>query len=177
MFGRFQKDREGTNDRQKLLEISVREKKHLALIRAERVAYSLRMQEAKGDTKSVLSVALDGADQGAYGLPYFSQPTKSSQTIFKIRQYVVGVVIHGVGIHLYRHIDLFKRGANVTIEVLHRMLEVLHRTNGGNSVFSFYYQKNVYVTHLLYQDHYPGKCTFRWTIAGVRTKTNIFLVI
>ena len=80
---------------------------------------------------SVISIAMDGADQGAYGLPYFSQPTKDSTSMYKIRQFVVGAVIHGVGIHLYRHIDRFGRGANVTIEVLHRILEKLHSESDG----------------------------------------------
>ena len=41
--------------------------------------------------------------------------------MFKIRQFIVGVVIHGFGIHLFRHLDVFPRGSNVTIEVFHRV--------------------------------------------------------
>ena len=85
-------------------------------------------------SESVISIAMDGADQGAYGLPYFSQPTKDSTSMYKIRQFVVGAVIHGVGIHLYRHIDRFGRGANVTIEVLHQILEKLHSESDGTCI-------------------------------------------
>ena len=45
--------------------------------------------------------------------------------MFKIRQYIVGVVVHGFGIHLFRHLDVFPRGTNVTIEVFHRVFETI----------------------------------------------------
>lgn len=78
-FFRIQKRREGTNDRDTLLALSRQEKEHLQLIKAERVWYAKRMVEAKNEAQrdpsnaSVLSVAMDGADQGAYGLPFYSQ--------------------------------------------------------------------------------------------------------
>ena len=58
--------------------------------------------------------------------------------MFKIRQFVVGAVVHGVGVFLFRHLETFPRGANVTIEVLHRLFST---TTAGEKqdkyVFSF----------------------------------------
>ena len=128
---RIQRLRESTNDRQTLKELRMREKRHLDFVKAERQYYAARVAEARADVMAALSLALDGADQGAHGVPFYCQPSKTSQTIFKFRQYVVGVVTHGVGVKLYRHLSKFPRGANVTISVLHQMLLCLWRSNGG----------------------------------------------
>lgn len=64
----------GTMDRGKLGMLRKDEAAHLQLVKAERIAYAKRMREAvasNGD--DVLSIAMDGADQGVYGIPYFAQ--------------------------------------------------------------------------------------------------------
>ena len=64
----------GTMDRGKLAMLRCEEAAHLQLVKAERIAYAKRMREAvvsNGD--DVLSIAMDGADQGVYGIPYFAQ--------------------------------------------------------------------------------------------------------
>ena len=127
---RIQKARESAVDRQKLQTLRNQEKAHLDVVKRERFAYAKRVREAINNGDDVLSIALDGADQGAYGLPYFSQATKQSGRIWKARQYLVGGIVHGKGIYLFRHLDVFPRGANVTIEVLHRMLEDILRQEG-----------------------------------------------
>ena len=50
--------------------------------------------------------------------------------MFKIRQFVVGAVVHGVGVFLFRHLETFPRGANVTIEVLHRLFATIKAKKG-----------------------------------------------
>ena len=70
---KIQRAREETNDRTRLSRLLDEERDHLKLVKAERQAYARRMREAIDSDGQVLSIALDGADQGAYGLPYYSQ--------------------------------------------------------------------------------------------------------
>ena len=49
----------------------------------------------------------------------------------KMRQYLVGAIVHGRNVYFYRHLDVFPRGANVTIEVLHRLFEDTYERYGG----------------------------------------------
>ena len=69
----IQVKRENTCDRATLARLRKQERAHLLLVKAERIAYAHRVREAKVDTDDCMSVALDGADQGVYGLPYFCQ--------------------------------------------------------------------------------------------------------
>ena len=146
----IQKKREATADRNTMKLLLCEEQIHLNLVRAERLAYGKRIAEATHGDSDVGSMAADGADQGAYGLPYYcqvkhnsfsslyttfvmyiifvcmlSQASKTTSSMFKIRQFIVGVVIHGFGIHLFRHLDVFPRGSNVTIEVFHRVFDAI----------------------------------------------------
>jgi hypothetical protein len=94
---------------------------HRAMVEGERAHYEGDKKRAVLEPDEHMAMAIDGADQGAFGLPYFAQQTKFSGTLEKMKQYVVGAVIHGNqhGSFLYHHIALFKRGANMTIEILH----------------------------------------------------------
>lgn len=58
----------------------------------------------------------------------------------KLLENVLGAVVHGFGIQLYRHLDKFPRGANVTIEVLHRMILTVWEKNGGRLPKKLYIQ-------------------------------------
>ena len=95
----IQREREATTDRATLQALLRRERKHIKvracvvdaqhavllvlhrglltgvvqLIKEERLAYARRMREARDAGDEYLSIALDGADQGIYGLPYYSQ--------------------------------------------------------------------------------------------------------
>lgn len=69
----IQRRREMTSDRQSLLRIAREEKDHLNVVKGERTAYACRVREAHASGEDILSIAMDGADQGAYGLPYFCQ--------------------------------------------------------------------------------------------------------
>ena len=69
----IQQQREATNDRTTLANLRRQERAHLILVKMERVAYATRIREATSESDDVLSFALDGADQGLYGLPYFCQ--------------------------------------------------------------------------------------------------------
>ena len=69
----FKKKREATADRNTMKQLLCEEQVHLNLVRAERLAYGKRIAEATHGDSDVGSMAADGADQGAYGLPYYCQ--------------------------------------------------------------------------------------------------------
>lgn len=69
----IQRKREMTSDRESLLRIARLEKDHIKVVKGERSAYALRVRDAHARGEDILSIAMDGADQGAYGLPYFCQ--------------------------------------------------------------------------------------------------------
>lgn len=102
----IQRSKEQTCNPEKLKDLTRAEKVHLSMVRAERESYAARVLEARRNPRDVLSIAADGADQGTYGLPYYCQPSKTSSTLYKIRQYVFGVIVHGKNPHLYRHTDV-----------------------------------------------------------------------
>ena len=110
--------------------------KHDRLTRAERLAYEMRKREAAEKPNDILSLALDGGDQGAYGTPYFHQKTKASDKWFKMRNYVVGVCIHNRGFPdmLFHHLPIFERGANCTIDVLHQVFTYVKEKRGGREL-------------------------------------------
>ena len=97
---------------------------HHKLVKEERMAYELRIAQAENCSNSVLSIALDGGDQGAFGSPFFKDKTKENDKWYKMRNYVVGVCIHNPDFPdlLFHHLPIFERGPNVTIEVIHRTL-------------------------------------------------------
>jgi hypothetical protein len=69
----IQRRREITSDRSTLKLLNVQEREHMRLYKAERHAYATRIAEALSSDGDVGSLACDGADQGAYGLPYYCQ--------------------------------------------------------------------------------------------------------
>ena len=69
----IQKAREETTDRRALALLRHQEKCHLHLVKQERIAYAKRIRQATNSGDDFLSLAVDGADQGAYGLPFFCQ--------------------------------------------------------------------------------------------------------
>ena len=82
--GRIQREREKTVDQAKLAVLREEEKTHISLVKNERICYEKRRREALSPDANVLSIALDGADQGAYGLPYYCQVHSS---LFKSSYY------------------------------------------------------------------------------------------
>ena len=103
---------------------------HHKLQKAERMAYDVRIAEAQRPYSDVLSIAIDGGDQGAFGSPFFKEKTKTNEKWFKMRNYVIGVCIHNPDFPdlLFHHLPIFERGPNVTIEVIHRTLCEVHKT-------------------------------------------------
>ena len=59
------------------------------------------------------------------------QTTKTSTSMMKIRQYVLGAVVHHRGVYLFRSLDNFARGSNSTIGCLHQLFSVLVDEDGG----------------------------------------------
>lgn len=78
----------------------------------------------------VLSMIIDGADQSAYGLPYFHNTTHSTQGKWKVKTHLMGAIVHGRKTYAYTYIDNIKHGNNLTIETLHRLLLDTAATEG-----------------------------------------------
>ena len=110
--------------------------KHDRLVKAERLAYEMRKREAAEKPNDILSLALDGGDQGAYGTPYFHQKTKEYDKWYKMRNYVVGVCVHNRGYPdmLFHHLPIFERGANCTIEVLNQVFTYVKEQRRGRDL-------------------------------------------
>ena len=110
----------------------MRQQKHDTLNRNERIAYDLRKQESRQEPDKVLHLSWDGADQAAYALPYFTNPDKESVKIYKTTMYLVGVRFYGGDLRdfVFHHLPIFDRGANCSIEVLHRMLTKVYEKKG-----------------------------------------------
>jgi len=56
------------------------------------------------------------------GLPYFHIASKESSEAYKMKTKLVGAIIHGHFAGVFTHLEDLKQGANITIEVAHRML-------------------------------------------------------
>ena len=64
---------------------------------------------------------IDGADQAAYGIPYFCQKSKATDGQ-KLRYKLYGALVHGRQSYAYAVPMNMPAGVNLTIEVLHRIL-------------------------------------------------------
>lgn len=130
---------------------------HLDDIKAERKYYHDKRREAVQNPADVLSIILDGADQGSYGqqnstatapivatnskanellilcsgYPHFKEQTKTSSGMFKQKYHLIGALVHGVGPWIYTMSHRFPADPNVTIEVLQRVLTDLSEERGG----------------------------------------------
>ena len=106
-----------------------------AINMAKQAAHDLRVDEdhkqldvhiemARIHPDELLFLQWDGADQQLYGLPYFRIPDKTSQSIYKMSQYIISCesFTRGIPCHLFHHIPIFPRDSNLSIEVLHRTL-------------------------------------------------------
>jgi hypothetical protein len=103
---------------------------HLQLVKREREYYHSKRREAVEHPDRVLSLILDGADQGSYGLPYFPEITKTTSSAFKQRYHLIGVLAHGIGAWVYTMSDKWRADSNLTIEVLQRVLTSIEEKRG-----------------------------------------------
>jgi hypothetical protein len=70
---------------------------------------------------NVLSMITDSADCTRYIIPFFRELTQATAE-WRIRTHVVGALVHGHGSYVYLHTDKAAKGANITIEAIHRTL-------------------------------------------------------
>ena len=91
------------------------------VIRAERQMYYDKRRKAKLNRDEYMSIIIDGADQSAYGLPYFYQSSKATEGP-KVRCKLYGVIVHGRSTHLYALPMNYHSGVNMTVQVLHDTL-------------------------------------------------------
>ena len=99
---------------------------HLDLVWTERHGYEERIISAKHYPSQSMSIVIDGADNQAYGFPYFPEKTKMTEEGHKVKSKLYGVIVHGVWQSIYTYGNHLVGGSNVTVEVLHR---TLHRFN------------------------------------------------
>ena len=103
-------------------DIKAKERAHAAFVRNEREAYYRRRRLAYTQPDKFLSMIADGADQSAYGLPHFWIIDKSVTELYRLRNHLMGVIVHGQGLYGFSFLDNFKHGANITCEAVHRVL-------------------------------------------------------
>ena len=118
-------EKAGTVDRAVLERIKAREYEHYKFVRNERGGYYIRRETARTEPGKYLSIIIDGADAKDYGVPYFCEATHSSQKLWQIPVYIIGVLVHGRQSHVYCVPGHFKQGANVIIDVLYRTLKAI----------------------------------------------------
>ena len=100
--------------------------KHLKQMASERDEYTLKRTKAQSNPNHLLSLIIDGADQSAFGLPHFSQATKSEKG-HSIKVRLIGTLVHGPHKRLFLHTmtQEYETGGNHVIEALHRVLQSL----------------------------------------------------
>ena len=103
-------------------DIKAKERTHAVFVRREREAYYDRRRLAYTQPDKYLSMIVDGADQSAYGLPHFWIIDKSVTELYRLRNHLMGVIVHGQGLFGFSFLDNFKHGANITCEAIHRVL-------------------------------------------------------
>lgn len=95
---------------------------YIRLIKEERGGYHRRRREARTHPNSCISIIIDGADWQSYGIPFFCERTHSSQKLWTIPVYLVGVLVHGRLSSVYIVPGHFKQGTNVVIHILYDVL-------------------------------------------------------
>jgi hypothetical protein len=96
---------------------------HYKEVREERESYYRRRLLAQREPARYMSVIIDGADQAAYGLPHYRLKNKTLDGALKIPLHLMGCIAHGRDVYGFTYLPNFKAGNNLTIEVLHRVLE------------------------------------------------------
>jgi hypothetical protein len=114
----YRQSREETRDYKVRDKIIKEEFAHHTFVRGERHGYYKRAQD-----ENAISVIIDGSDNSQYWSPYFKDRTSSGQAAWKVALHVMGAIVHGSRAYAYTILDTCPLGANVTIDILHRVLE------------------------------------------------------
>jgi len=126
----YRKRRDETTDDCKRDQIKRDVKGHHEFVSGERGSYYKRQTRAQVHPEKYISMIIDGSDNSQYWSPYFRERTSTSQSSWKVGLHVMGAVVHGRGAYAYTILDTCPLGANVTIDILHRVLVAELEENG-----------------------------------------------
>lgn len=121
----YRQSREETRDYKVRDRIVKEEFAHHTFVRGERHGYYKRSQ-----AENAISVIIDGSDNSQYWSPYFKDRSSSGQSAWKVALHVMGAIVHGSRAYAYTILDTCPLGANVTIDILHRVLVAELASNG-----------------------------------------------
>lgn len=112
-------------------ELQVARKAHYDHVACERQAYLMNQENAKLNPSDYMSIAIDGADQSAFGLPHFVTITKDTKG-HSLKVKLIGVLEHGMEkrVALYTMTEDHETGANHVIECIHRYLNIRNANHG-----------------------------------------------
>jgi len=91
----------------------------------ERRKYYKHVQKAKQNPNKYLSIILDGMDQSKTFLPHFLYHSKYTQSMWKLKVHLLGVIVHGVGIYGFMDFFQYPHSANLTISTIMSVLVML----------------------------------------------------
>jgi hypothetical protein len=126
----YRKRREETSEHSLREAIKADELLHHAFVQGERGSYYKRQTRAEVHPRKYFSVIIDGSDNSQYWSPYFRERTSTSQSSWKVGLHVMGAVVHGRRAYAYTILDTCPLGANVTIDILHRVMVAEIEANG-----------------------------------------------
>ena len=126
----FRRQRNATRDPEKLIVIRKKEYAHKCLVREERGSYWRRRDKARRNPERYMSIIIDGADQSAFGVPHFREKDHTTQGAFTMGVKIMGAIVHGFGAFAFTHLDHVKSGANATMDVLVRVLQIYKDERG-----------------------------------------------
>ena len=69
-----------------------------------------------------VSLIIDGADQAAYGCPYYHENSHLTSNKNKVKLKLMAAIVHGYGAYCWTSTENLKQGHNVTIQALHEVL-------------------------------------------------------
>lgn len=92
---------------------------------AERQNYYKHTKKAKANPQKYMSIIVDAIDQSKTNLPHFMYESKSMYKMWKLRIYLVGVIIHGVGTYGFFYYFQWSHGSDLTMSILLHCLLML----------------------------------------------------
>ena len=107
---------------------------HLYMVREERCDYAQRIILSKRRPDLYLHMTIDGSDNSSYGFPYFAQKDHNSSKGYKIRSKLYASILHGQFGAVFTYASNLVGGSNVTIEIIHRTLELYLKDLPGNKL-------------------------------------------
>jgi hypothetical protein len=98
---------------------------HLAHQRRQRAKYYKHRQKAIDQPDKYMSIILDAMDQKKCTLPHVKRETKSSADLLRMKQKLMGCLVHGYGMYLYLLSPPVAGGGNFSVYALARTLEAV----------------------------------------------------